>query len=80
MARVRHPDRRHWPPAAQRFNTGHSTIDCTVRGQSRDTATIEVISTSGIPDHFKLAIAADALSRVCRITAKADNRIEVAFT
>lgn len=62
------------------FNAGHSAIDCTVRGLSRDTATIEVLSTSGIPDQFKLAIAADALSRACRITAKADNRIEVAFT
>ncbi|TWC06738.1 diguanylate cyclase with GAF sensor [Bradyrhizobium macuxiense] len=62
------------------FNAGHSTIDCTVRGLSRDTATIEVLSTSGIPDQFKLAIATDALSRACRITAKADNRIEVAFT
>ena len=62
------------------FNAGHSAIDCTVRGLSRDAATIEVISTSGIPDQFKLAIAADALSRACRITSKADNRIEVAFT
>jgi hypothetical protein len=40
----------------------------------------EVISTSGIRDQFKLAIVADALSRACRITARADNRIEVAFT
>ena len=62
------------------FNAGHSTVNCTVRGLSRDTATIEVMSTSGIPEQFKLAIAADALSRACRITAKADNRIEVAFT
>jgi diguanylate cyclase (GGDEF)-like protein len=62
------------------FNAGHSTIDCTVRGLSRESATIEVISTANVPDQFKLAIAADALSRVCRITAKADNRIEVAFT
>ncbi|MBR0872679.1 sensor domain-containing diguanylate cyclase [Bradyrhizobium tropiciagri] len=62
------------------FNAGHSTVNCTVRGLSRDSATIEVISTSGIPEQFKLAIAADALSRACRITAKADNRIEVAFT
>jgi len=51
-----------------------------VRGLSRDTATIEVLSTSGIPEQFKLAIAADALSHACRITGKADNRIEVAFT
>lgn len=62
------------------FNAGQSTIDCTVRGLSRDTATIEVISTSDIPEQFKLAIASDALSRVCRVTAKADTRIEVAFT
>jgi hypothetical protein len=62
------------------FNAGQSTIDCTVRGLSRDTATIEVISASDIPEQFKLAIASDALSRVCHVTAKADTRIEVAFT
>lgn len=62
------------------FNAGHSAIDCTVRGLSRETATIEVITTAGIPDQFKLAISADALSRACRVTAKLDNRIEVAFT
>ncbi|MBR0757965.1 sensor domain-containing diguanylate cyclase [Bradyrhizobium jicamae] len=61
------------------FNSGHSTIDCTVRGLSRETATIEVFSTADIPDHFKLAIAADALSRACRVTSKNDNRIELAF-
>ncbi|MBA1941958.1 sensor domain-containing diguanylate cyclase, partial [Escherichia coli] len=44
------------------FNAGHSSIDCTVRGLARDSATIEVMSTSGIPDQFKLAIAADAVS------------------
>ncbi|VIO74580.1 hypothetical protein CI1B_53540 [Bradyrhizobium ivorense] len=43
-------------------------------------ATIEVNTTAGIPEQFKLAIAADALSRACRITAKQDNRVEVAFT
>jgi hypothetical protein len=62
------------------FNAGHSIVDCTVRGLSRETATIEVNTTAGIPEQFKLAIAVDALSRACRITAKHDNRIEVAFT
>jgi hypothetical protein len=59
---------------------GHSIVDCTVRGLSRETATIEVNTTAGIPEQFKLVIAVDALSRACRITAKHDNRIEVAFT
>lgn len=61
------------------FNSGHSTIDCTVRGLSRDTATIEVISTANVPEQFKLAIAADSLSRACRVISKVDHRIEVAF-
>ena len=62
------------------FNAGHSTIDCTVRGLSREGATIEVISTASVPERFKLAIGVDALSRACRITSRADNRIDVAFT
>ncbi|MBR0798867.1 sensor domain-containing diguanylate cyclase [Bradyrhizobium jicamae] len=75
-------------PAARRvfkagkisFNAGQSAIDCTVRGLSREGATIEVISTSDVPERFKLAVGADALSRACRITSRADNRIDVAFT
>ncbi|KJC60140.1 diguanylate cyclase [Bradyrhizobium sp. LTSPM299] len=62
------------------FNAGHSTIDCTVHGLSREAATIEVTTTAHIPEQFKLAIAAEALTRACRIIAKADNRIDVAFT
>ena len=50
-----------------------------MRGLSRDAATIEVFSTADIPDQFKLAIAADALSRACRVTSKNDNKIELAF-
>jgi len=61
------------------FNAGGSSLDCTVRALSRDAATLEVMSTAGIPDQFKLAIAADSVSRACRVISKADNKVEIAF-
>ncbi len=74
------PARRRVFKAGQiTFNSGRSTFDCTVRALSDDEATIEVISTADVPDQFKLAIASDGLSRVCRMIAKADNKIDVAF-
>jgi len=61
------------------FNAGRSVIDCTVRGFGTSGASLDVVSTASIPDTFKLAIAADGFSHACRITAKSDRRIEVAF-
>lgn len=61
------------------FNTGHSTIDCTVRGLSDTAASLDVISTAGIPDRFKLQIPADNFARSCTISAKRDKNIEVTF-
>ncbi|WP_225710733.1 hypothetical protein [Bradyrhizobium semiaridum] len=77
----RPPAIRRWPGSTRRrrlrqphgvfkagaisFSAGHSTLSCTVRGLSRDSATLEVTSTAGIPEQFKLAISADALSRAC---------------
>ena len=61
------------------FNAGSSVIDCTVRGLGASAASLDVVSTASIPDTFKLAIAADGFSRACRVTAKSDRRIEVAF-
>lgn len=41
------------------FNAGYSTIDCTVRGLSDQGASLDVTSTAGIPQRFKLQIGAD---------------------
>jgi diguanylate cyclase (GGDEF)-like protein len=61
------------------FNAGRSAVDCTVRGLGDSEARLEVISTVGIPDQFKLAIAADNFSRGCMVKAKQGRSLEVAF-
>lgn len=61
------------------FNGGRSMVDCTIRGVCNDGALLNVISTSGIPDQFKLAILADNVSRAARVVSKRDGQIEVMF-
>jgi diguanylate cyclase (GGDEF)-like protein len=61
------------------FNSGRSTVDCTIRSLSHTEAGLDVLSTAGIPEAFKLQILADDFSRACRIIEKSDRHIEVAF-
>lgn len=61
------------------FNSGRSTIDCTVRGLSDTAASLALFSSADIPDHFNLQIAADDIDRFCKVTHKTDKRLEVAF-
>jgi diguanylate cyclase (GGDEF)-like protein len=61
------------------FNSGRSTFDCTVRSLSNDAATLEVLSGAEVPERFKLAIAADEISRACQIASRSERRIEVTF-
>jgi hypothetical protein len=61
------------------FNFGRSAIDCTVRSLSEMGAGIDVSSTAGIPDEFKLHIDSDDVSKMCRISMKRDKHIEVVF-
>lgn len=61
------------------FNTGNSTIDCTVRGLSDTAASLDVISTAGIPERFKLQITADDFFRSCTVSTKRPQNIEVRF-
>ncbi|KRE18028.1 diguanylate cyclase [Bosea sp. Root381] len=61
------------------FNGGQSVVDCTVRRLSERGASLAVISTAGVPERFKLAIEADAFSRLCQITRKAGPELDVAF-
>ena len=79
MERRRQARMRTLKSARILFNHHHSVIDCTVRGLGAGAASLDVVSTASIPDTFKLAIAADGFSRACRVTAKSDRRIEVAF-
>ena len=52
------------------FNLGHSTIDCTVRSLSNSGAGLDIVSTSDLPDTFKLRIESDNLSVPCRVIAR----------
>lgn len=61
------------------FNSGRSTLDCTVRSLSDSGAELDVVSTAAIPDQFKLHIPADDLYRGCSVTGRNQRRIEVAF-
>ena len=61
------------------FNAGRSSIDCTVRSLSEDSATVSIVSSAGIPDKFKLLIKTDDFSRLCRIVTKAEQHLDVAF-
>jgi len=62
------------------FNAGNSVIDCTVRGLCDNGAWIDVVSSAGVPDRFKLKIEADGSSRMCAVIRKRDTRLEVAFS
>ncbi|QUS39768.1 sensor domain-containing diguanylate cyclase [Tardiphaga alba] len=61
------------------FNAGHSTIDCTVRGLSEMGASIDVFSTTDIPERFKLSIPVDHLSRACHVLGKREKHLDVVF-
>jgi diguanylate cyclase (GGDEF)-like protein len=61
------------------FNTGRSVVDCTVRALSDSGAEVEVVSTAGIPEKFKLVIEADGMSRSCTVVRQMNRRMEVAF-
>jgi diguanylate cyclase (GGDEF)-like protein len=61
------------------FNTGRSVVDCTVRALSDSGAEVEVVSTAGIPEKFKLLIEADGISRSCTVVRQMNRRMEVAF-
>ncbi len=61
------------------FNAGHSTIDCTVRGLSDTGASLDVTTTAGIPEQFKLQIGADKISRLCTIASVRDKNLQVQF-
>ncbi len=61
------------------FNGGRSSIDCTVRSLSDESATLRIITTTGVPETFKLLIEADGFSRKCQVVTKAEQVLDVAF-
>jgi hypothetical protein len=61
------------------FNSGKSSMACTVRSLSRGAAAIDVINAAGVPDRVALVIASVGVSRLCTVTARSERRIELAF-
>ncbi len=61
------------------FNQGNSTINCTVRRLSDRGATLDMVTSDGVPRRFKLNIPADNFSHACTISVKSEKRLEVVF-
>jgi hypothetical protein len=61
------------------FNGGKTTLRCTVKSLSPKGASVDVISSVGIPDRVALLIDADATSRLCDIASKNEKRLELSF-
>ena len=60
------------------FNSGRSTIDCTVRNLSSTGARLEVVSVVGIPNTFDLAVGRDGV-RPCRVAWRTLKELGVEF-
>ncbi|MGX1787847.1 GAF domain-containing protein [Bosea sp. NPDC055332] len=61
------------------FNNSRAIVKCTVRQLSPDTAVVHVISTAKIPDRIALMIDADASSRLCSVSSRAEQHLALAF-
>jgi diguanylate cyclase (GGDEF)-like protein len=61
------------------FNSGHSSIDCTVRSLSETGAGIDVFTAAGIPKNFDLVIDADQLVRSCHVVDQTEKHLEIRF-
>lgn len=58
---------------------GGPTVDCTVRFLSETGARLAVSNPADLPVIFTLVIPTEKLERLCRITHRADQYVEVAF-
>jgi len=61
------------------FNNSRTVVKCTVRQLSPGTAVVHVISTAKIPDRIALMIDADATSRLCSVSSRAEQHLALAF-
>ncbi len=60
------------------FNSGRSTIDCTVRNLSSQGAKLTVASVVGIPDSFELMLG-DGVRHQCRVIWRTLKELGVEF-
>jgi len=61
------------------FNNRRSTIDCTVRSLSDEGAGIDLSSSTGVPDTFRLLLRADGFETACRVTSRTERHLDVEF-
>ena len=55
------------------------TVECTIRNLSTSGACLELSDTVVVPDHFKLIIKPEMLTRICEVAWRSKNRIGVRF-
>ncbi|MGX4804875.1 diguanylate cyclase [Bradyrhizobium guangdongense] len=60
------------------FNFGQSTIDCVVRRMSENGATLEMLSSLGVPERFQLRLASQEILS-CRVLWRSDQQVGVAL-
>jgi hypothetical protein len=61
------------------YNRDLFSIDCTVRNFSDTGASLDVTSSSGVPDTFELHIPLDDIRRNCRVAWIKPKKIGVEF-
>lgn len=78
---VSHDDLRHRVVKAGRISYEGlaKPIDCTVTSLSGNSASVEVVSTAGLPDMFKLTIASDGIEANTRVGGKTGKHLDLDF-
>jgi len=61
------------------YNRQLFSVDCMVKNISETGASLDVKSSSGIPDNFELHIPLDGFRRACRVVWVKSNKIGVKF-
>ncbi|WP_084396737.1 GGDEF domain-containing protein [Henriciella aquimarina] len=61
------------------FAGTHASIDCTVRSLGQEGAGLDLVTTTNVPDEFRLLIRSDKLSVSCKVTARTRTHLEVEF-
>ncbi|MET0312966.1 MAG: sensor domain-containing diguanylate cyclase [Hansschlegelia sp.] len=73
------PRRRVFKGGRILFNKRMSSMDCTVRSQSKAGAGLEVSSSVGLPNRFELSIESDHVVLPCKVVAFRERSVDVEF-
>lgn len=78
--RVERAVRRRVLKAGQIAFTGsHASIDCTVRSLGQEGAGLDLVTTTNVPNEFRLFIRSDELSVSCKVVSRTRTHLEVEF-